>query len=49
MTRPRTALALIAACATLAVPAALAASNGTYEGKIKGGNNEVTVKVKNNR
>ncbi len=49
MTRPRTALALIAACGALAAPNVLAASNGVYTGKIKGGNTNVTVKVKNNR
>jgi hypothetical protein len=49
MTRPRTALVLIAACGALAAPSALAASAGTYKGKIRGGGNDVRVKVKNNR
>lgn len=49
MASPTRIVALLALVGALAVPTALAAGNGTYKGKIKTGNDDVTIKVKDNR
>ncbi len=49
MTSLKRSVAVLALVGALAVPTALAAPNGTYKGKVKGGNDDVTVKVKDNR
>ena len=49
MMRLRRSLLLLAMTAAVAAPVALAAGNGTYKGKVKGGGDKITLKVKKNR